>query len=271
MSRFWIIWLSVLLLFPIPTPASADTTCSSESECIALLAIFKTDIQVLRSEMSTANANEKTAQAAAALCKVMYSQRSEAYNKCSNSATDAQLMAAEAAEKKSAELQEAVDRQAEIQAQLFRINGANSALEQNKAAADKAAALNKEINETFIVLTNNLNKYKIDISQLFRDYPAYFNQTPELRSSLQRAIDYKIPKAASQPGIDAMRELIGGGSGSALASDFLIAQAGITKYVALENIKAKTAKKITITCHKGKLTKKVTAVSPKCPSGYKKK
>jgi hypothetical protein len=30
-------------------------------------------------------------------------------------------------------------------------------------------------------------------------------------------------------------------------------------------------KKTTITCIKGKLTKKVTAVSPKCPAGYKKK
>jgi hypothetical protein len=31
------------------------------------------------------------------------------------------------------------------------------------------------------------------------------------------------------------------------------------------------AKKITITCIKGKLTKKVSAVAPKCPTGYKKK
>jgi secreted trypsin-like serine protease len=30
-------------------------------------------------------------------------------------------------------------------------------------------------------------------------------------------------------------------------------------------------KKSTITCVKGKLNKKVTAVSPKCPTGYKKK
>jgi hypothetical protein len=30
-------------------------------------------------------------------------------------------------------------------------------------------------------------------------------------------------------------------------------------------------KKITITCIKGKATKKVTAVKPKCPTGYKKK
>jgi hypothetical protein len=35
--------------------------------------------------------------------------------------------------------------------------------------------------------------------------------------------------------------------------------------------KAATLKKTTITCVKGKLTKKVTAVKPKCPTGYKKK
>jgi hypothetical protein len=139
-----------------------------------------------------------------------------------------------------------------------------------KSAADKAATLNKEMNETFIALTNSLNKYKNDISQLFRDYPVYFKQNLELQTSLQRAIDYKIPAVASQSEIESMRELIGGGSGSALASDFLLAQAGITKHVALENIKAKTAKKSTITCVKGKLSKKVSAVNPKCPAGYKK-
>jgi hypothetical protein len=30
-------------------------------------------------------------------------------------------------------------------------------------------------------------------------------------------------------------------------------------------------KKTTINCVKGKVTKKVTAVKPKCPAGYKKK
>jgi hypothetical protein len=33
--------------------------------------------------------------------------------------------------------------------------------------------------------------------------------------------------------------------------------------------KAASAKKTTITCVKGKVTKKVTAVKPKCPTGYK--
>ena len=32
---------------------------------------------------------------------------------------------------------------------------------------------------------------------------------------------------------------------------------------------AAALKKTTITCVKGKLTKKVTAVKPKCPSGYR--
>lgn len=35
--------------------------------------------------------------------------------------------------------------------------------------------------------------------------------------------------------------------------------------------KIATTKKITINCSKGKLTKKVTALKPKCPTGYKKK
>jgi hypothetical protein len=35
--------------------------------------------------------------------------------------------------------------------------------------------------------------------------------------------------------------------------------------------KSATSKKTTITCIKGKTIKKVTAVNPKCPSGYKEK
>jgi len=36
-------------------------------------------------------------------------------------------------------------------------------------------------------------------------------------------------------------------------------------------VKVKPAMKTTITCIKGKLIKKVTAVKPSCPTGYKKK
>jgi hypothetical protein len=48
-------------------------------------------------------------------------------------------------------------------------------------------------------------------------------------------------------------------------------QALRAKYKEQLNAKAPSLKKSTITCIKGKVTKKVTAVSPKCPTGYKKK
>jgi hypothetical protein len=35
--------------------------------------------------------------------------------------------------------------------------------------------------------------------------------------------------------------------------------------------KAAAAKKSTITCTKGKVSKKISAINPKCPRGYKKK
>ena len=57
-------------------------------------------------------------------------------------------------------------------------------------------------------------------------------------------------------------------------AEAFVAQQVTTEKAAAE-LKAKqdaaAVKKITITCVKGKLTKKVTAVNPKCPSGYKKK
>jgi hypothetical protein len=54
------------------------------------------------------------------------------------------------------------------------------------------------------------------------------------------------------------------------AADKIIADAKAEADRILAAAKAASAKK-TITCVKGKLTKKVTAVKPVCPSGYKKK
>jgi hypothetical protein len=48
------------------------------------------------------------------------------------------------------------------------------------------------------------------------------------------------------------------------------AKAKADEIAATANVKA-TAKKTTITCVKGKLTKKITQLKPKCPAGYKKK
>lgn len=142
---------------------------------------------------------------------------------------------------------------------------------EEKAEADRSAA-QRVLQETFLASVGTLRKYKADITKLFNDYPAYFQQNPDLKASLQRAIDYVVPALASQSEVDAIRDLITGGSKSALASEYLLAQSGITKYLAAEAAKSKIARKATtIICIKGKLTKKVTAVNPKCPSGYKKK
>ena len=57
------------------------------------------------------------------------------------------------------------------------------------------------------------------------------------------------------------------------AADKLLAdaKAEAAAILAAAQVKAATQKKMTITCVKGKLTKKVTAVKPVCPAGYKKK
>jgi hypothetical protein len=55
------------------------------------------------------------------------------------------------------------------------------------------------------------------------------------------------------------------------AADKIIQDAKLEAAKIIAAAKAAASKKITITCAKGKLTKKVTAVNPKCPSGYKKK
>ncbi len=142
----------------------------------------------------------------------------------------------------------------------------------DKAAADKAAA-DKAAADTFNGLVSTINKYKSEISNLFMGFPGYFQQNPEIKSSLQQALDYVIPTTPSIADIEFMNDLIAGGIGKkALASDVLLAQLGITKYQALEKIKSKTVKKITtVTCARGKTVKKVSAVNPRCPTGYKKR
>jgi hypothetical protein len=61
-----------------------------------------------------------------------------------------------------------------------------------------------------------------------------------------------------------------------LTSDFIFTEDVLTQLLNTRNNVSvlvsriiANPKKATITCIKGKLTKKVTAVKPKCPSGYK--
>ena len=61
---------------------------------------------------------------------------------------------------------------------------------------------------------------------------------------------------------------------SLIANEIDEKQKAAAELKAKQDVAAKAAaakKKTTITCVKGKLTKKVTAVKPVCPKGYKKK
>jgi predicted nucleic acid-binding Zn-ribbon protein len=187
----------------------------------------------------------------------------EAKTSCSNSATDASLRAAEAAEKKGAELQEAVDRQAEIAAQLFKINTANSALNEAKAAADKAAADKAAADKAAadnaaadnaayeIRLMAAKSKYSalsLEIESLLKRYP-----------SKKSEIELYKKKITLFERIDQVN-----------ISTVELNLAGIeSKLDAMKSIYSKIAR--TITCTKGKKSLKVLDVNPKCPAGYKKK
>ena len=52
-------------------------------------------------------------------------------------------------------------------------------------------------------------------------------------------------------------------------SPYPVGDAERAEVTALIHAKAAALKKTTIICTKGKLTKKLTAVKPKCPAGYK--
>ena len=63
-----------------------------------------------------------------------------------------------------------------------------------------------------------------------------------------------------------------------LTSEFIFTEDALNQLIGTRNNVAvlvsriiANPRKITITCVKGKLTKKVTAVKPVCPAGYKKK
>ncbi len=139
-------------------------------------------------------------------------------------------------------------------------------------ALDKAAA-DKEFMSIFNGLVLTLDKYKTNISKLFINYPGYFEQNPEMKSSLQRALDYVIPIVPSKADYDSLIDLIAGSLGkSGINSDFLLAEVGVKKFQILEKVHSKLGKKVlSVICIKGNTLKKVFAVNPKCPAGYKKK
>jgi hypothetical protein len=140
------------------------------------------------------------------------------------------------------------ERQTVIDAKAAADKAAADKAAADKAAADKAAA-DKAAGEARITAANK--KYSAlssEIDRLLEQYP-----------SKKSEIELYKKKLALFERIDQVN-----------VATIELNLAGIeSKLVAMSSIYGKVAR--TITCTKGKQTKKVTDVSPKCPAGYKKK
>jgi hypothetical protein len=138
-----------------------------------------------------------------------------------------------------------------------------------KAAAEKAAA--EAVLNSYQAKLDTLEKLNSEIEPWLSKYPKIFQANPFLKSGLMKGLDYSSVVSPTQKDVDEIATLIGGDAGwVGVLSLKLETELLLKKYLAEEAAKSKTkSKKTTITCVKGKLTKKVTAVKPKCPSGYK--
>ena len=141
---------------------------------------------------------------------------------------------------------------------------------------------------TAVYLTDETNRHKAILDNRLVNDPVpgvamyqvaeLWNQLPNVRPC---PLEYP---AGSKYGFTPLCDSIDPSSSRVTLSDALFAEAAAkasslkaeaeakAKAEAEAKAKAEAAKKkTTITCIKGKITKKVTAVNPKCPTGYKKK
>lgn len=119
-----------------------------------------------------------------------------------------------------------------------------------------------------------LEQIKVQIASWYTQYPKFFISNPEFNASLQKAIDYKVVVSPTQKDVDLINALLGGeDNGLGVVPLMTYLQGLIAKQASEDLATAKIAikKLVTITCIKGKSNKKVTAIKPVCPSGYKKK
>jgi hypothetical protein len=118
----------------------------------------------------------------------------------------------------------------------------------DKAAADKAAA-DKIASEARInAAKSKYSELSLEIDLLLKKYPSKKSEIELYKKKInlfERIDQVNIPTVE-------------------------VNLAGIeSKLVAMKSVYSKIAR--TITCTKGKVTKKFTAINPKCPTGYKKK
>jgi hypothetical protein len=88
------------------------------------------------------------------------------------------------------------------------------------------------------------------------------------QSNANNSYRIQLPKLTIFPNYVAAQELL---SSKTIGISTRASERILREQKAVADAKVVAEKKTTITCIKGKLTKKITAVKPKCPSGYKKK
>jgi len=108
------------------------------------------------------------------------------------------------------------------------------------------------------------------------EYKDLVSKSTQLKSKITQDVASKAKADAelkAKQEADARAAAIAKAAADLKAKQDAEAKAAADKVAAelLAATKAAAKKKTTITCVKGKLTKKVTAVKPKCPSGYKKR
>ena len=172
-----------------------------------------------------------------------------------------------AAEKAAAELKAKQEAEAKAAAELKAKQEAEA-----KAAAEKAAAELKAKQEAEAKAAAELKaKQEADAKAAAERVVCDANrvQLLSVQNSLQTAIK-SYPKSASTLN-DTRSRLQAALSSSCIADVTLNDFRGEVLSVIAQAKTSASTKKTTITCVKGKLTKRVTAVNPKCPVGYKKK
>jgi len=104
----------------------------------------------------------------------------------------------------------------------------------------------------------------------------YTNSSNEEKAFVVTESNNAWGNAITVPGVNALGAISSGASISCVGSGICVAvgvsqnsNSTATQVFATSYGAASTVKKVTITCTKGKLKKKVTAVKPVCPSGYK--
>ena len=168
----------------------------------------------------------------------------EEADKAASAAIDAAIKATEAANKAAA------DADAKAAADLKAKEEADAKAAEDKAAADLKAAADKAAAE------------KVAADKL----------AAELKAKQDAADKAAADKAAADLKAAADKAAIDKAAAELLAKQEADAKAAAAAILAAAKAKAATAKKKrTITCVKGKLIKKVTAVKPVCPKGYTKK